>query len=937
MGITALPQATVRVLGASQVLTDPAAVVKELLDNAYDANATSIAIEIHSNTIDVIQVRDNGHGIAPEDRALIARRYCTSKISHDDELKDIGGSSLGFRGEALASAAELSGSLTISTKIEGEQIAAALKISQTGEVVGQDKASLPVGTTVRITDFVKANPVRRQVVLKNAESCLKKIKHTLQAYAFARPHVRLALRVLKAKNNKSDWIYAPKPNGNAEDAAFKVVGAACASQCTWSVLESSGFGFQAFLPRLDAIPNKVGNIGAFISVDARPVSAFRGTFKQILKIFREALRSAAPEFGDVKDPFLYLELSCPRGSYDANLEPAKDDLLFEDASLVIKIARQLFAAAYETQQSSEMRPETADMPRQQLQQHLDDVASSTPVRPSTNAGSGAQDLTTHTPALNELRVAGPQDTLNHEDWQPRRPPYRSNMYGCDEEDLDAFDQRSSSGGTEADFEELRRSKGDVNVSNPWITAKLNASVRDHTSPAKEQGQADVHTFTAPLPTLSSPIKAVQRRTLASETLPTPRPSSPSPEARFHPSDHVSDIRLARDGRLIGSSSLPEPQSYGTTLPTDAAPRRAHDYNLPAQMPQGTPLEAIPVVSAKPRRSPNKALNQAKINRPFVSPMIEGPPRENVWFDHLQDADRPKARARRGGGAAGYSSNNGSALVVEGELGDLVDDPRALTPPPRNRDIRDFVAGSRSDSITSMIERRNYGRAAPARRGPQTEHQTLDLPEVGEDEHSLPQQRGFVRASEVTNYEQQADAFAEPLKPAPKRRRTSGRAALAELNANPPRMNLEQLDEEEYRPNTSKRPLSRRKSSNKLGRTKSSRLPLERTPAGQGTHALSLNCRTSPRAISELAVKTGAGLNPVSYNEVAVPKSSGLDAASSQLISLTHYLHRLLVDIGGHSDITSPEALLSEVKAAFAQRDETTDAADDEEMLMSLAT
>ena len=60
MGIQALPRATVRAIGASQVLTDPAAVIKELIDNALDARATSISAEISSNTIDAIQVRDNG-------------------------------------------------------------------------------------------------------------------------------------------------------------------------------------------------------------------------------------------------------------------------------------------------------------------------------------------------------------------------------------------------------------------------------------------------------------------------------------------------------------------------------------------------------------------------------------------------------------------------------------------------------------------------------------------------------------------------------------------------------------------------------------------------------------------------------------------------------------------------------------------------------------
>lgn len=133
MTIQALPQSTVRAIGASQVLTDPAAVVKELIDNALDARATSIAIEIHANTLDVIQVRDNGHGIPPPDRPLVARRYCTSKLTNEQDLVDIGGSSLGFRGEALASAAEMSDSMTITTRVEGEQVATALEISQQGE------------------------------------------------------------------------------------------------------------------------------------------------------------------------------------------------------------------------------------------------------------------------------------------------------------------------------------------------------------------------------------------------------------------------------------------------------------------------------------------------------------------------------------------------------------------------------------------------------------------------------------------------------------------------------------------------------------------------------------------------------------------------------------------------------------------------------------
>lgn len=133
-GIKALPPTTVRQLGSSQVLVDPSSVVKELVENALDARATAIFVDIAANTIDSTQVKDNGHGIPAEDRSLICRRYCTSKIRDFDELRDVGGKWLGFRGEAMASMAEMSGALGIITRVEGEPVAVLLKFRRNGEI-----------------------------------------------------------------------------------------------------------------------------------------------------------------------------------------------------------------------------------------------------------------------------------------------------------------------------------------------------------------------------------------------------------------------------------------------------------------------------------------------------------------------------------------------------------------------------------------------------------------------------------------------------------------------------------------------------------------------------------------------------------------------------------------------------------------------------------
>jgi DNA mismatch repair protein MutL len=132
--IKALPTTTVRQIGSAQVLVDPSSVVKELVENALDARATAIFVDMTANSIDYIQVKDNGHGIPAEDRALVCRRYCTSKMRDLHDLKEMGGKWLGFRGEALASMAEMSGSLGLTTRAEGEPVAVLLKFGRNGNV-----------------------------------------------------------------------------------------------------------------------------------------------------------------------------------------------------------------------------------------------------------------------------------------------------------------------------------------------------------------------------------------------------------------------------------------------------------------------------------------------------------------------------------------------------------------------------------------------------------------------------------------------------------------------------------------------------------------------------------------------------------------------------------------------------------------------------------
>ncbi|KAK5172246.1 uncharacterized protein LTR77_003884 [Saxophila tyrrhenica] len=895
MGIQALPQTTIRTLGSTQVLTDPASVVKELIDNALDAHATSISVEISTNTLDLIQVRDNGHGIPPEDRLLVARPHCTSKIGSEEDLKDIGGSSLGFGGEALASVAEVSGSLTISTRVEGEQVATAMKINRQGEVTGQDRASLPVGTTIKVTDFIKSHPVRRQVALKATEKTLKKIKQLLQSDAFARPQTRIALRILKAKHDKGNWMYAPKPGGNAEDAAFKVVGAACASQCTWSVVEENGFSLHAFLPRADADTTS------------------RGVAKQLAKTFKQALSKAGSPLQGAKELFIFLEIKCPPASYDANVEPAKDDVLFEDPEVVVTAARRLFEAVYPAQPEmpNSERMSSRDhktVPHLSVPDEEDFTSSLEPRRATSNTPHppSPESAVDRTRGLFDLRPARQMPEDDTDD----RVFFRSNMYGCDEEDPDLPDARPPTGRTEADFEELRQARKDINVSNPWVMAKLHTSVRRPAAAEESSGPAEV-----------TPTSSNQRRIRGdaddqANALPTPGPSSPSVRPNdFHPSDHVPGRHFGRDGRMIESQMLPPPLPYmRPSSPMHLGPegfssppreRRAPGYNYALPLPEqpvGTPLSSIPEITPRARRSPSpkKQLQQTHTNRPFVSPLQREqgePEREKVWFDHLERIDRPRRSPVKQGPGAG--------LVTQGELGDLTDELRPLARPKNNRDMRDFVQSidlTQDHSAASIVEGRDY----PASKRGQSMQRNHSPKATDDSKNAAPADgamltRGFMPASELADLESHVGGFEKSEQRPTKRRRTSEGRVLREVSSNA-RAGPEGVggDDDENDPNVERRKTAQRRRTtdgNKVGRGKSSRLPLERTPAGQGTHNIVSTFSTTARAIANGFKKIDQDHTLLNW-EVSADDTNDAFASvkdSQSMSKISDRLHELLIN------------------------------------------
>ncbi|KAI5306382.1 hypothetical protein KEM56_001163 [Ascosphaera pollenicola] len=353
MSIALLPQEAARAIGSISALYDSCSVIKELVDNALDAEATSISIEISENTLDTVVVKDNGTGISAEGRDLVCRPNCTSKLQDVGDLRRVGAHSLGFRGLAMSSIAETCEVVTVTTRTRQKAVGAILSFRRDGTLIGEDKIAHPVGTTVRLKGFLTRLPVRRQVMLKRASSTIVRITELVKAYSLARLSIRFSLRAMNSKSN-SPWTYAPIGPYSHADAVLNVCGKDIVNQCdcfSWpEQVSEDGTSARliALLPRIDADIKKATG-SQYISVDGRPLASNRGIAKALIKSLNTHFRGARQREGLVipsGKQFICLHISNPPSEYDANVEPAKDDLVFSDEPAVLALAEEAFRQFY---------------------------------------------------------------------------------------------------------------------------------------------------------------------------------------------------------------------------------------------------------------------------------------------------------------------------------------------------------------------------------------------------------------------------------------------------------------------------------------------------------------------------------------------------------------------------------------------------------------
>ncbi len=330
MNIRQLPEVLINQIAAGEVVERPASVVKELVENALDAGAQRIDIDLEEGGVRLIRIRDDGGGIAPEQLPLAVSRHATSKIASIDDLESV--ATLGFRGEALPSVASVSRFRLVS-RARDAQHGAELRIDggSLGEVVPQ---AHPQGTTVEVRDLFYNVPARRKF-LRAERTELAHIEDWLRTLALARPDVELRV----THNGKPSRRWKGEGDLLSELRLHEALGEDFARNVLRVDHSAAGMRLHGWIAQ--PAYNRASTDQQYLYVNGRSVRD-RNVAHAVRQAYSDVLfHGRHPAY------VLFLELD-PRG-VDVNVHPAKHEVRFRESRLVHEfVYRALHEALAET-------------------------------------------------------------------------------------------------------------------------------------------------------------------------------------------------------------------------------------------------------------------------------------------------------------------------------------------------------------------------------------------------------------------------------------------------------------------------------------------------------------------------------------------------------------------------------------------------------------
>ncbi len=315
--IQLLPDSVANQIAAGEVIQRPASVVKELVENAIDAESTEIKIHIKDAGKSLIQISDNGKGMSETDARLAFERHATSKIRAANDLFTI--RTMGFRGEALASIAAIA-HVDLLTRQATEELGTHIQIN--GSVVEtQEAASCPNGSNFSIKNLFYNVPARRKF-LKSDNTELKHIITEFQRIALANPSVGLSLY------HNNDQLYK-LPSENRRQRILHLFGKNLNPSLTPIHVETSIVTIKGYIGKPEYAKKKAGE--QFFYVNERYMRH---------PYFHKAVSLAYDKLlANDQYPLYFLFIEVDPASIDINIHPTKTEIKFEEANAIFQIIR----------------------------------------------------------------------------------------------------------------------------------------------------------------------------------------------------------------------------------------------------------------------------------------------------------------------------------------------------------------------------------------------------------------------------------------------------------------------------------------------------------------------------------------------------------------------------------------------------------------------
>ena len=294
-------------IAAGEVVERPASAVKELLENAVDAGARTVVLELRAGGRDYIRVTDDGVGMAPEDAGICFLRHATSKLSDERGLEAIG--TLGFRGEALAAISAVS-RITLTTRRRGAAMGVRVE-AEAGEIVSMEETGCPEGTTITVRDLFYNTPARQKFLGTDRSEGAACVQSALRT-ALGRPDV--SFRCLR---DGQEEFFSPG-DGTAKSAVYALLGRDAAAGLLPVDTESDGVAVRGFVSAPGCCR---GNRSAqYFFCNGRPIRS---------RALQAALEQAYKNTAMVgRFPGCALYITLPNGLVDVNVHPTKAEVKF---------------------------------------------------------------------------------------------------------------------------------------------------------------------------------------------------------------------------------------------------------------------------------------------------------------------------------------------------------------------------------------------------------------------------------------------------------------------------------------------------------------------------------------------------------------------------------------------------------------------------------